>query len=420
MSLRPLLEIARDDERYRALGAALARGESAVQARASVAIRPYLIAALLDDPDALAGRPALVVAADDVGARDMARDLGAYLAPRRVRHYPSRGVGYESHLAPAPHLTGLRVAALDSLAAAGGEPPVVVASAVALAEAIPDASLRPAGFAVAVGEEIDLPEIAERLVEAGYERVEQVEERGQFALRGGILDVFGATEEAATRLELFGDEVESIRRFSTFTQRSLGDAERVEIAPAAELDAERRELAAMVLEAAREEDEELDLSEALPLESFGPVLDSLPDEIAVLVAAADEIPAALRDHWEDVSAAVHDEHARSLYVDVAGPLDTRAVLKLAGVADEADEQGFRAQSPPRPLGVSLRPSRNSSATCARATASPSPSSTAARPSARSTTSTGSRPVFWVAGSPRPRARCCWPRRRSARGSSRPS
>ena len=64
---------------------------------------------------------------------------------------------------------------------------------------------------------------ASLLVEAGYERTDQVEERGQFAIRGGILDVFPATEDRAARLELFGDEIESIRWFSTFTQRSLGD-----------------------------------------------------------------------------------------------------------------------------------------------------------------------------------------------------
>ena len=91
----------------------------------------------------------------------------------------------------------------------------------ALAEAVPDASLRPAGFALAKGEEIDLGDVAELLVGCGYERVEQVDDRGQFAVRGGILDVFGSTEDQAARIELFGDEIESIRYFSTFTQRSL-------------------------------------------------------------------------------------------------------------------------------------------------------------------------------------------------------
>ena len=203
---------------------------------ASGSIQPYLIAALAEDADALGERPVVVVAPDDVAARDLARELGAYLAPRRVRHYPSRGTGYASHVAPPPHLVGLRIAALDALTGeGGGEPPVVVASAVALAETVPDASLRPEGFALKVGEEIDLTFCAELLAEAGYERVDQVEARGQFALRGGILDVFGATEDRAARLELFGDEIESIRWFSTFTQRSLGEAEELELSPAAEL-----------------------------------------------------------------------------------------------------------------------------------------------------------------------------------------
>ena len=218
----------------------------------------------------LAGRPVLVVAADDVGARDLARGLGAYLAPRRVRYYPSRGTGYESHLAPPPHLVGLRIGALDALTggdgrAASGEPPVVVASAVALAEAVPDASLRPAGFVLHRGEEVDLADVSELLVEAGYERIEQVEERGQFAVRGGILDVFPATEERAARLELFGDEIESIRWFSTFTQRSLGEADVIELDPAAELALEHRELAETL---ADDDEERPDIAAILPVDSF--------------------------------------------------------------------------------------------------------------------------------------------------------
>ena len=212
----------------------------------SASIQPYLLAALVEAPDGLAGRPVLVVAADDIGARDLARELRAYLAPRRVRYYPSRGTGYASHVAPPPHLVGLRIAALDALT--DSDPAVVVASAVALAEAVPDAALRPAGFTLERGSEVDLGEVADLLVEAGYERIDQVEERGQFAVRGGILDVFGATEDRAARLELFGDEIESIRWFSTFTQRSLGEADRVELSPAAELASEHRELAELALE----------------------------------------------------------------------------------------------------------------------------------------------------------------------------
>ena len=160
MSLRPLLDIALENERLDALShrarEASGAGEG-VTVRASATLRPLLIAALLEDDRALAGRPALLVTPDDRSARDLAADLRAYLAPRRVRFYPSRGTGYASHVAPPPHLVGLRIDAIDAIAA---EPDaIVVAGATALAEAIPDASLRPAGFALSVGEEVDLGQV---------------------------------------------------------------------------------------------------------------------------------------------------------------------------------------------------------------------------------------------------------------------
>jgi transcription-repair coupling factor (superfamily II helicase) len=350
MSLRPLIEIAAENERVHALTGRVreaAGGGEAVEVPASAMLRPLLLATLLEDERGLAGRPALLVSPDDRSARDLAADLRAYLTPRRVRLYPSRGTGFASHVTPPPHLVGLRIDALDALCK---EDAVVVASATALAEAVPDASLRPAGFAIAAGEEIDLDQIVRDLAGAGYERVEQVEERGQFAVRGGILDVFGATEERAVRIELFGDEVESMRWFSTFTQRSLGDAERIELAPAAELDAEHRELAELAAMAAEEEGKEApSLAEVLPLEHFGAPLDLVPSTAAVILAAAEEIEPALRDHWDDATTAMHADDARHLYVDVAEPLAARASLAFRNAGDE-DEGAFRAaraESPAR-------------------------------------------------------------------------
>src|SRR3954453_4105936 len=210
----------------------------------SQSLRPFVVGALADQD---ARRPTLVVVGDDRAARDLALDLRAWLHPRPVRYYPSRGVAYESHLKPPPHLVGLRVAALDALTdtPAGSEQPVVVISAVALSEKVPDPALRPHGFMLRKGDLIDLEEAALDLVAAGYERVDQVDDRGQFAIRGGLLDVSPATEERAVRIDLFDVEIDSLRWFSTFTQRSLGDSDCVEIAPAAELAAEHRELAEM-------------------------------------------------------------------------------------------------------------------------------------------------------------------------------
>jgi transcription-repair coupling factor (superfamily II helicase) len=353
MSLRPLLDLAAENERVHALAGevlAAADGGEGISLRASQTLRPLLLAALLEDDRGLAGRPALLVASDDRAARDLAADLRAFLTPRRVRLYPSRGTGYASSVTPPPHLVGLRIDALDALSREADA--IVVASAVALAEAVPDASLRPAGFEIAKGDEVDLGTVAEDLVAAGYERVEQVEERGQFAVRGGILDVYPATEERAVRVELFGDEVESMRWFSTFTQRSLGEAEVVELAPAAELDADHRELAALAaLEAAEGEPGATDLAELLPLDQFRAPLDLVPANAAVVLAAPEDVEPALRDVWEDATTSMKDEDARRLYVDVAGPLKERAALSLTAVGED-DHDAFRAaraESPARSI-----------------------------------------------------------------------
>ncbi len=351
MSLRPLIEIAAENERVHALAGRAREAATSgkqVTVRASTMLRPLLLACLLEDDRGLADRPALLVSADDRSARDLAADLSAYLAPRRVRLYPSRGTGYASQVTPPPHLVGLRIDALDALR--GEDDAVVVASATGLAEAVPDDSLRPAGFTITRGEEIDLPTVTSDLAAAGYERVEQVEERGQLAARGGILDVFPATEERAVRIELFGDEVESLRWFSTFTQRSLGEADSVNLAPAAELDVEHRELAELAaMEAAEEGEQPSNLADLLPVDRFRAPLELIPAETAVILAAAEEIEPALRDHWQDATTAMHADDARHLYVDVADPLAERAALAMTG-AGEDDEDAFRAaraESPAR-------------------------------------------------------------------------
>jgi transcription-repair coupling factor (superfamily II helicase) len=307
----------------------------------SQSLRPYLIAALVDrDPS----RPVVVVAGDDRAARDLAAGLKTWLEPRTVRYYPTRGVNYESHLAPPPHLVGLRIAALDALLEPSEVAPVVVVSAVALSEKVPDPEMRPRGFELRVGELLDLDETALDLVAAGYERVDQVEDRGQFAIRGGLLDVFPATEDRAVRVDLFGDEIESLRWFSTFTQRSLGDASVVEVAPAAELAPEHRELAEIA--ALEDASERPDIAELLPVENFHSWLSLAGDGAEILIAGEEDVTPALADHWQDVTAAFHDEDAHSLYVApdaIMGELDRRVRIRLSSV-DQDQPFAFRAQA----------------------------------------------------------------------------
>jgi transcription-repair coupling factor (superfamily II helicase) len=311
----------------------------------SSALRPFLVAALLaSSPE----RPAIVVAPDDRLAHELAADLSSWLEPRRVRFYPSRGVTYESHLAPPPHLVGLRIAALDALLAAG-EPgdrldaaPVLVASAPALAEKVPDPSLRPRSFTLATGELLDLDECAQTLTEMGYERVGQVEDRGQFAQRGGLLDIFGATAERAIRVELFDIEIESLRSFSTFTQRSLENVDRVEIAPAAELALGHR----AVLPDGEDPSERPDIADLLPVAQFQPLLDLAGEGAELIICAFEEIRPTLHDHWADVCAAFHDTAAHHLYVppqEIERIIATRARVRLHSIAGSAPLE-FHAQA----------------------------------------------------------------------------
>ncbi|HXN37415.1 MAG TPA: transcription-repair coupling factor, partial [Solirubrobacteraceae bacterium] len=352
-ALRTLLGFIGEDE------PALRLAREGGHAFVSSSLRPYLIAALLDADDAARARASMVVVGDDRAARDLAGDLRAWLAPRRVRYYPSRGVAYESHLAPPAHLVGLRVAALDALLAAGspaadaqGDQPVVVVSAVALSEKVPDPALRPHSFTLRVGELLDLDECAAELVSAGYERADQVEERGQFALRGGLLDIFPATEERAVRVDMFDVEIESLRWFSTFTQRSLGAVDEVEIAPAAELALEHRELAEIAAATGtftggeRAGEERPDIAELLPVERFGALLDLVGEETELLVAAEEELGPALKDHWSDVCAAFGDADAHHLYVSperISETLEQRTRTWLSALSS-GQEIELRAQS----------------------------------------------------------------------------
>jgi transcription-repair coupling factor (superfamily II helicase) len=353
MPLRSLLAHIEEDP------AALSLARDGGRAFVSSSLRPYAIAALAEVGTARE-RAQLVVVGDDRAARDLAADLRAWLAPRRVRYYPSRGVTYESHLVPPPHLVGLRMAALDALLGAGDDAagehghPVVVVSAVALSEKVPDPALRPHSFTLRTGELLDLDECAIELVGAGYERVDQVEERGQFAMRGGLLDVFPATEERAVRVDMFDVEIESLRWFSTFTQRSLGEVDAVEIAPAAELAEEHRALATIARDelAAGAGGGELDggarpdIAELLPVDRFGALLDLVDESAEVLVAAEEELPPALSDHWSDVCAAFGDDDAHHLYVspaEVSSAISRRARIWLSAISADQPIQ-LRAQS----------------------------------------------------------------------------
>jgi len=191
-----------------------------VQLRAPAALRPFL-AALLGQK--VAGQ-VLVVVSSTREAQDLAQSLRELLPPATVVEFPSWETLPHERLSPRADTVGARLAILRRLkhpAEADGPIKVVVASVRAVLQPLVQglADLEPVSWSV--GDDIDVDKAIADLVLAGYSRSELVQRRGEFAIRGGIIDVFPPTLEHPLRTELWGDTVEEIRAFAIADQRSL-------------------------------------------------------------------------------------------------------------------------------------------------------------------------------------------------------
>jgi transcription-repair coupling factor (superfamily II helicase) len=219
--LAGLVDALSSSERFRAFA-----DDFPTNARVSEPALPLLLATLHSEVEG----PLVCLLAEDEEARDVAEAVGWYADPDRVALLPSRGVQAGSGLEPPAHLVGERARALDVLARGG----LVCVSARALAEGIPPESDRPDVVVLSQVRSAGLDELVGSLALAGYDRVERVEERGQIAVRGGLVDVFPSTGREPLRIEFFGDELEQIRAFSPFTQRALHALDEATIYPARE------------------------------------------------------------------------------------------------------------------------------------------------------------------------------------------
>jgi transcription-repair coupling factor (superfamily II helicase) len=242
------------------------------RARVSESALPLLLASLHERLE----RGLVVLLPEDADARDAAEGAAWFLGDERVGLLPSRGVSWDSGLAPPPHLVGERARALHVLARGG----LVCASARALAEGLPPDEARPEPIELRTGLEPGVEQLTEELALAGYERVERVDDRGQFAVRGGIVDVFPTTGREPLRVEFFGEEIESVRAFSPFTQRALHPVAEATLYPAAERRLDTVELSNSLLLAEEGEEPAIEVPDDLaPALSGPPDLVFQPDDV---------------------------------------------------------------------------------------------------------------------------------------------
>ncbi len=177
-------------------------------------------------------RSMLIVCASDFAAQKLYAALEGTLG-EDVHLLPMRTVHLSKARVQDKQNQGLRAAALDALC--GDTPGVVVASVdAARARLLPVQTFASNGFTLQTGEQLDLLDLAEALERAGYARVETVDAYGQFAVRGGIVDVF-LPNANAYRIDFFGDEIDSIRLLDPLSQRSSDAVEQCRICPAIEM-----------------------------------------------------------------------------------------------------------------------------------------------------------------------------------------
>jgi len=201
-----------------------------LQFSAPSGMRPVLLAEVADGlaaAKALGGGRGVVLAVTATGreAEDTVAALRSYLPDGAVAEFPSWETLPHERLSPRSDTVGRRLAVLRRLAHpeydAGAHLRVVVAPIRAVVQPIVSGLGELVPVRVKVGDEVPFTELIKKLSAAAYARVDMVTHRGEFAVRGGILDVFPPTESHPLRIEFFGDEVEAMRWFSVADQRSL-------------------------------------------------------------------------------------------------------------------------------------------------------------------------------------------------------
>ncbi|MCB8954970.1 MAG: transcription-repair coupling factor [Nocardioides sp.] len=281
----------------------------ALDLTAPEAMRPYVVAGLVR-----AGRTVLAVTATAREAEDLVEALGDLVDPDLVAEYPSWETLPHERLSPRSDTVGRRLAVLRRLRHPGDDPtngPLKVV--VAPVRSVLQPQVKGLGDLEPVelvpGDTAPLDDVVARLSGAAYSRVDLVEKRGEFAVRGGIIDVFPPTEEHPLRVELWGDDVEEIRSFSVADQRTLEKAERLWAPPCRELllTDDVRERAA---ELGRQHPQLLELTDKIAagiavegMESLAPVLvdemellvDLMPDDTHVLVLDPERVRTRAHD-----------------------------------------------------------------------------------------------------------------------------
>lgn len=177
-------------------------------------------------------RPSIIITYSDLRAKELFEDMLFF--HNDTMYYPSKDIIFYAADVHSKDITKRRFQVTNALLS--GKTPTIILSIEALFDRLlPGHLYKEFILHVAAGDILDVEEFERKLIYLGYERAEQVESAGQFAVRGGIIDLYSPTEETAVRIELWDDEIDSIRSMDPYSQRSIENLSETEIFPMREL-----------------------------------------------------------------------------------------------------------------------------------------------------------------------------------------
>ncbi len=230
MDLHGLPALAREYPIYMDMAARMARGETVQVEGLPVAAKALLLAQWTRD----GARPLVIITYNMEQAERLASDLQRYAVEKVAVLPSSTETLFFTEGAPDMGALGRRTSALQALACK--EARIIVGPVGAwLQRTVPAELLANRRVELVADQTADIGALEKSLVEYGYERVEAVEQPGQWTRRGGILDLFPGDASQPYRIDFFGDDVESIRPFDVESQRSAGRVERVTVTPIREI-----------------------------------------------------------------------------------------------------------------------------------------------------------------------------------------
>ena len=232
MGLTKLAQLNSSLPKTREIRDAIAGGAKLVQIEGlAAAVKGCMLSSIFTET----GRVMLVVTYTQEQAERIAEDLPMYGIPAdQVMFFPASDSAIYEEGPPDYSVIGERLATLDALISGRTVIAVTTISA-ALRRTMPKGDLLKSRVSLEVGGELDIDEFVEQLVRLGYDSTDVVDQHGEFSRRGGIIDVFASNEDNPLRIELFGDEIESIRHFDSATQRSIDKIQRALVLPAREV-----------------------------------------------------------------------------------------------------------------------------------------------------------------------------------------